>query len=248
MNPLDRTLTADTQLTFRISADSATVISENTVTVGINTASIRLSLFDADGIENYMCQLADAQGNRIGNAFAPMGETCEMSGLTPLTSYTIIETARVARVNPNGSIEWEQVEKRTPFTTLEAPDTTPPTIELQGSSSVILMVGDNWTEPGYRCHDDRDGECTNHVAVTGSVDTNIPGIYTITYTYTDRGGNTATRTRTVHVVAQPILNTPVSVSEPTCDRTVFEVGDVTENFCSLIASDPDGEVQVSALV
>lgn len=138
INPMDRNLTADTQISFMLAADQETVITDNIVIVGVDHASINLSLFDADGIENYTCQLADANGNRIGNAFAPTGQICEVTGLTPSTRYIMIETARVARVLPNGSVTWEQKEKRTSFETLEAPDNTPPSITLRGNTHIVI--------------------------------------------------------------------------------------------------------------
>ena len=80
-----------------------------------------------------------------------------------------------------------------------APDTTAPVITLNGSASVELMQGDTYTEEGATALDDRDGVVT--VNITGTVTTNTPGIYTVTYTARDNALNEVTETRTVTVTA-----------------------------------------------
>ena len=48
-------------------------------------------------------------------------------------------------------------------------------------------------------HDVRDGNLTSSVSVSGSVDVNATGTYTLTYTVSDAAGNNASLTRTVNV-------------------------------------------------
>ena len=72
-------------------------------------------------------------------------------------------------------------------------DRTAPVITLTGSASVTLDAGDTYTEEGATAD---TGET---VTVTGTVDTDTPGDYTITYTATDAAGNTGTASRTVIV-------------------------------------------------
>jgi hypothetical protein len=86
----------------------------------------------------------------------------------------------------------------------EPPDAAPPVLTLNAGPDTIY-VGDHWSEPGYTCKDSVDGECTDSVKTTGTVDTSNEGIYTITYTAADKKGNEAVEERTVTVLASPGL-------------------------------------------
>ncbi|WP_276643472.1 DUF5011 domain-containing protein [Caldibacillus debilis] len=82
---------------------------------------------------------------------------------------------------------------------VQEPDTTPPVITLKGDNPLYLNVGDEFVDPGATATDDVDGDLTEQIVVTGSVDTSKPGEYTLTYTVSDSAGNTASVTRTVIV-------------------------------------------------
>ncbi|NQT82367.1 DUF5011 domain-containing protein, partial [bacterium] len=81
------------------------------------------------------------------------------------------------------------------------PDPNPPVITLLGDNPVALELGTPYTEPGFSATDDIDGDITEWVVVTGSVDRTVPGTYTLRYSVADSGGNPAVeRTRAVNVV------------------------------------------------
>jgi len=82
---------------------------------------------------------------------------------------------------------------------VQEPDTTPPVITLKGDNPLYLNVGDEFVDPGATATDDVDGDLTEQIVVTGSVDTSKPGEYILTYTVSDSAGNTASVTRTVIV-------------------------------------------------
>lgn len=90
-------------------------------------------------------------------------------------------------------------------------DQTAPVITLTGGNQT-LTVGDTWNEPGFSATDNVDGDLTDQVVVTGTVNTNVPGPYPLTYSVTDAAGNTGTATRTVTV--QPAVQYPFDVSAP----------------------------------
>ncbi|MBN1576096.1 MAG: DUF5011 domain-containing protein [Chitinispirillaceae bacterium] len=77
-------------------------------------------------------------------------------------------------------------------------DVTKPQITLNGSSTVTLNKGSTWTDPSATATDDRDGSITP--VRTGSFDIDVVGTYTLTYTATDKAGNSNSVTRTVTVV------------------------------------------------
>jgi hypothetical protein len=121
-----------------------------------------------------------------------------------------------------------------------------PTITLNGSATVTLMVGDTYTDPGYTANDDEDGDITADVVVDDSaVNTAVAGTYVVTYNVTDSDGNAATEvTRTVIVAIGGVptitLNGSATVS--------LTVGD---NFTDegATASDPeDGDLTADIVV
>jgi hypothetical protein len=94
-------------------------------------------------------------------------------------------------------------------------DTTKPVITLNGNAAINLVVGDTYTEEGATASDTVD---TNVPVTIGgdTVNTAVPGIYTITYNATDDAGNAATqKTRSVTVsdVVAPVITTPGNITE-----------------------------------
>ena len=81
-------------------------------------------------------------------------------------------------------------------------DITPPTITLKGDASITINAGTSYEEPGYTANDNIDGDITDKVEISGSVNIYHAGTYTLTYTVTDSHGNKATAERTV--VVKPI--------------------------------------------
>ena len=87
-----------------------------------------------------------------------------------------------------------------------APDTTAPVITLIGSNPVTITVGAVFTDAGATTTDNVDLNVP--VTASSTVDVNTIGTYTVTYTATDSSGNVATPvTRTVNVIAAPVVNT-----------------------------------------
>lgn len=81
-------------------------------------------------------------------------------------------------------------------------DPIPPQITLNGDTSITLNYGKAYVEPGYSAYDNCEGDITSKVQVSGTVNSQRAGTYKITYTVTDRYGNTDTQERTVKVKAR----------------------------------------------
>lgn len=94
-------------------------------------------------------------------------------------------------------------------------DTTPPVITLNGTDPESIAEGDTYTEAGANASDTVDG--TDTVVVGGdTVNTAVPGIYTVTYDATDNAGNNATQvTRTVTVSDSDVSVTPIDNGDGT---------------------------------
>ena len=79
------------------------------------------------------------------------------------------------------------------------PDEASPELELFGGADIPHKRDEPWAEPGFGASDVRDGNLTSSVSISGTVDVNTTGTYTLTYTVSDAAGNEANATRIVRV-------------------------------------------------
>lgn len=77
-------------------------------------------------------------------------------------------------------------------------DVEAPKIEVIGGEEMYIKLGDIFDDPGVKVIDNCDGEIKD-VKRDGSWDANKLGDYTLTYTVTDKAGNTSKATRRVIV-------------------------------------------------
>lgn len=81
-------------------------------------------------------------------------------------------------------------------------DLTKPVITLLGSDTVSVTLGSSYTDAGATANDAVAGDLTSSIVLAGSVNTNVAGTYTLTYSVSDTAGNAAnTVTRRVAVVS-----------------------------------------------
>jgi len=78
-------------------------------------------------------------------------------------------------------------------------DPVPPEITLVDGAEISIYPGTEYVDPGFTAIDNCDGDITQNVTVTGSVDIWLPGTYQYEYTVTDSSGNVATAVRNVTV-------------------------------------------------
>lgn len=101
----------------------------------------------------------------------------------------------------------------------------PPEITLLGDNPIIITKGDAYTDPGATATDTEDGDLTDSITVEGVVNTALVGTYTITYTVTDSGGLSDTKTRTVFVEEKPatgeITSTSVTLIWSPVDEAIY---------------------------
>jgi hypothetical protein len=85
--------------------------------------------------------------------------------------------------------------------TLNRYDDTPPVIKLNGASTVYIKLGQEYKEMGAVAIDNVDGAL--NVDISGDIDTNRVGTYTLFYMTKDKTGNTSMTTRVVNVKGVP---------------------------------------------
>lgn len=106
-----------------------------------------------------------------------------------------------------------------------------PVITLNGESHITLNVGDTYTEQGATAKDDKDGDISSKISITGSVNTSKAGKYTVTYSVKNSSGKTVTKTRTITVKE--------SVKEPENNQNENKIPDENQN------TPPDGNTTPS---
>ncbi len=78
-------------------------------------------------------------------------------------------------------------------------DTQKPSITIIGEKELTIRQGTEYKDQGAQATDNIDGDLTSKIKVSGSVDINKVGTYTLTYTVTDKAGNRSETTRKVIV-------------------------------------------------
>ena len=86
-------------------------------------------------------------------------------------------------------------------------DPIAPEISLLGDSTVYIMAGSVFSDPGFTALDNVDGDLTDRVTAQSSVDQYLAGEYQVTYTVEDETGNIAEVSRSVIVRAKEIPGT-----------------------------------------
>jgi hypothetical protein len=75
-----------------------------------------------------------------------------------------------------------------------------PKIELLGSTTVTLKIGDTYVEPGYKATDKEDGDITDEVVVSGwNKTTTTTGSHILIYTVEDSDGHERSEERKIVV-------------------------------------------------
>jgi hypothetical protein len=73
-----------------------------------------------------------------------------------------------------------------------------PILTMNGASTIVVPKGGTYTEPGVTA---KEGANTIPVTTSGTVNTNVAGVYTLTYTAVNKDGYSASTRRTVAVYA-----------------------------------------------
>ncbi|MDA9361262.1 BspA family leucine-rich repeat surface protein [Flavobacteriaceae bacterium] len=101
-------------------------------------------------------------------------------------------------------------------------DSIAPVITLTGSSTISVVVGATFTDPGATASDNIDGDLTSSITTSGTVNTSNTGTFTISYGVSDAAGNAATVVQRTVIVSVALS---ISFVNGTCECPNAIVGD-----------------------
>src|SRR6185436_18840362 len=139
------------------------------------------------------------------------------------------------------------VTTRSSQRTVNVVDTTPPSLALSGATPMTVECHSAFSDPGATASDVCAGDLTSSIQVSGSVNANAPGNYTLTYSVSD-GVNTSSIQRTVNVVDTTPPSLALSGASPMtveCHSAFSDPGATASDVC---AGDLTSSIQVSGSV
>jgi len=128
-------------------------------------------------------------------------------------------------------------------------DTTIPVISLSGMANINHEQGTAYSDAGAMASDTFDGDLSGNIVVTGSVDSNAAGSYTLNYNVSDAAGNaamTVTRKVTVTDTTIPVISLSGSASLNHEQGTVYSDAGATAS--DSVDGDLSGNIVVSGSV
>ncbi|MBE1286482.1 MAG: DUF5011 domain-containing protein [Alteromonadaceae bacterium] len=178
----------------------------DTVSRIVNVVDITPPIISINGLDSITIEVGTQYVDDGATAMDNVdGIVTPNSASTVNTSVPGTYTVTYSISDSSGNAAQQQVRS------VQVVDNVAPAITLNGPSTVTIEVGSDYSDAGATSLDNVDGIVTPNSAST--VNTNIPGTYTITFSMTDSSGN----------VAQPVTRTVIVVSP----NTVIEPGDLT---------------------
>jgi len=166
------------------------------------SGSTEIQIFVDDDYTEPGYSAVDCHGVNLTGA---VSVTSSINSLTP-GIYTINYYVQDAGGNSASASRTVIVaERETP-----PPQADAPVITIIGSDPIILHIdsGTPYTEQGAFAYDENDGDISENVQITGSVNRDIAGTYILTYKTVNSAGLEATASRNVRILA------PDEVREP----------------------------------
>ncbi len=187
-------------------------------------ANPELELFGGAGITHEAGQAwaepgVEAHDARDGN----LTSSITVSGTVDMnTTGTYVLTYTVADAAGNTD---------TATRTVTVVDTTAPALTLLGDANMTHAKNTAWVDPGATANDSLDGNLTSSITITGTVDVNTTGVYTLTYSVSDGASNETNATRTVNVGQASThtadLNTTIQMEMLWVEPGTFTMGSPT---------------------
>jgi peptidoglycan/xylan/chitin deacetylase (PgdA/CDA1 family) len=135
--------------------------------------------------------------------FTLPGGTYEEEGFTAADNHDGDITDKVERTQTQDQVIYRVADSSGNVAevtrTIEYSDPIAPELTLKGAQLMMVRLGKTYTEPGFTAQDNCDGDISEKVTVSGTVDGSKAGTYVLEYSVQDNSGNITTTTRTVIV-------------------------------------------------
>ncbi len=141
------------------------------------------------------------------DAGATAGDACAGDLAGSITAISTVNTSVPGVYAVTYNVGDGSGNSATATRTVNVVDTTPPVIRLNGAAGLNVECGASYTDAGATAGDACAGDLTGSITSAGTVNTSVPGAYTVTYNTGDGSGNSATATRTVTVAdtVKPVI-------------------------------------------
>ncbi|MBU0941210.1 MAG: S8 family serine peptidase [Bacteroidetes bacterium] len=153
---------------------------------------------------------------------------------------TYLQNSGVTTLNYSGPVSYNVMSESGLFKNYTVVvERVKPVITLLGSAVTSVAQGCTFTEAGFTATDNLNNTITLAVVKSGTVNTNVIGQYTLTYTVKDALNNESFVTRTVNVVAnqKPVIiasaNIIVNSATNSCGATVAIVAATATDDCAV---------------
>lgn len=170
------------------------------------TSDYGMQTVNISGAYEWVCSKAiDDESYKISgqytNSYFPILEEVYSDG----TYWYKIPVSLDSNTNSYGYILKSEANAYITKYTYKASNTAP---VINASNKTIIQKHAIDLTDGVEAIDNEDGNITSKITISGTVDTNVVGIYTITYSVTDNGNLTTTKTITVEVIEDevPVIN------------------------------------------
>jgi|GEM_PF-2292621 len=162
------------------------------------TLTLNINVFYLGGEREDVQLSVDGQGAgtniSFSNSTIEVGQTCLMN----ITSLALADTGYFP-ITLKGTTSTGGSFNRIFMLHVAEPINTPPKVILIGAPLFYSTLNDPYTDPGFTAGDEEDGDITAQVIVTGSVNVDSVGIYTISYVVTDSDGLKDSVTRNINI-------------------------------------------------
>jgi len=181
--------------------------------------------------------------------YTDLGATVtDNSGEVLTASCSAIDTSTVGVKTVTCSAADSSGNTGTAIRSVTVADVLAPVITLNGGD-INLNLGDTYSELGATALDNVDGSIT--VSISGTVNTSVPGTYTLTYSATDSASNSSSTTRNVNVFDNvgPVITlngvNPMTVNAG--DSYIEPGATATDNIDGSVTVTISGSVDTSTL-
>ncbi len=197
---------------------------------------------------------ADTAYVEIGRSYIDLGATAQDASEGDITNRIVVSSDVDTSYAGSYSVSYNATDasgnkaSQVVRTVIVVVDRTAPVITLNGSDTVRLEVFTKYVEQNASALDNRDGNLTSQIKISGVVDTTVLGTYYVTYRVRDGFGNESESVRVVEISdnTKPVIaalgSTNISVNMPYSDSTR-----VTDNYYTNVTLQVTGSVNPNVL-